>query len=76
VSTLTGGFVTHFVEQYLDTFFVDVGGNVGDLLNKSDEDLTHYESFRVHLRHAIRRSIGSTIGVTLAHPFAGYYLWV
>jgi hypothetical protein len=71
VSIFTGGFVTHLVEQHLDAFFKDLGGDVGDLLNKKEEDLDHYEAFRVNFRQTIRRSISSTIGLTLSHPFAG-----
>ncbi|KAI6191408.1 hypothetical protein M3Y97_00225100 [Aphelenchoides bicaudatus] len=70
VGSLTGGFVTNYVEQYLDTYFADLGGKLGDLESKEDEELTDFESFRVHLRHTIRSSIGSTVGVVISHPFA------
>lgn len=77
LGSLTGGFTSKIVEEYLDAFFVDVGGNVvdvgGNLNDISDMDLTFHQSFRVHLRHAIRRSIISTIGVIVSHPFAGKF---
>lgn len=73
---LVGGFATHWAERYLDTFFKDVGGDVSEFEGKHDEDLTHYESFRVHLRHALRRSISSTVGIVAAHPFAGLILTI
>jgi hypothetical protein len=70
VGTLAGGFGAYYAEKYLDTHYPDVGGEkLYEFLK--DEDLTHYESFRVHLRHAIRRSITSSVGIAITHPFMG-----
>jgi carrier protein len=66
--TILGGFAAHYTEKYLDTHYPDVGGRKENL-DKKDEDLSNYESFRVHLRYAIRLSISTTVGVTVTHPF-------
>lgn len=68
VGTVIGGFGAYYAEKYLDAYYPEVGGRQENL-EKADDELTNYESFRVHLRHAIRRSITSTIGVTITHPF-------
>lgn len=69
--SLVAGFTTQWAEKYMDTYFKDVGGDVESLEGREEVDLTHHESFRVHFRHALRRSITSTVGATVAHPFAG-----
>ncbi|KAI6183377.1 Mitochondrial carrier-like protein 2 [Aphelenchoides bicaudatus] len=68
VGTVLGGFASHYAEKYLDTYYPDVGGRK-DNLDKKDDELTNYESFRVHLRYAIRLSISTTVGVAVTHPF-------
>lgn len=70
VGTVIGGFGAYYAEKYLDEHYPEIGGKKENL-DKKDDDLAHYESFRVHLRHAIRRTITSSIGVTVTHPFTG-----
>lgn len=74
VGTIVGGFGAYYAEKYLDAHYPDVGGKNEDT-DKKDEELDNYASFRVHLRHAIRRTISSSIGVTITHPFTGYFLF-
>jgi len=68
VGTVAGGFAAYYSEKYLDAHYPEIGGSkLND--DKKDDELSNYESFRVHLRHAIRRSISSSIGITVTHPF-------
>jgi hypothetical protein len=69
--SLAESFTTQGVEIYMDSFLPTVGGSIRDLEGRRDEEMTDYEGFRIHLRHAVRRSISSSIGVVIAHPFYG-----
>ncbi|KAI6180623.1 hypothetical protein M3Y98_00740800 [Aphelenchoides besseyi] len=66
--TLVGGFASYYFERYLDVHYPEVGGKP-EFVNKDEEDLSHYESFRNQLRIAIRRSLSVSVGVTLTQPF-------
>ncbi|KAI6192450.1 hypothetical protein M3Y99_01935100 [Aphelenchoides fujianensis] len=68
LGTLVGGFSSYYFERYMDAHFPEVGGQP-ELVGKEEEELAHYESFRNHLRTAIRRCLSVTVGVTLTQPF-------
>lgn len=70
MGTIAEGFASFYTERYLDIYHPDLGGAKPNA-SKKDDELSNYASFRVHLRHAIRRSISTTIGITISRPFAG-----
>jgi len=68
LSTVVGGMTSYYAIKYLDEHYKDVGGapeNVGI----PEDQLSDYDSFRVHFRQAIRDTIGKAAGAVVAHPF-------
>ncbi|CAD5212865.1 unnamed protein product [Bursaphelenchus okinawaensis] len=67
LGTVVGGVSSYAFEKYIDEYYPDIGGNP-DNVDKADEELTDYESFKVHVRAAIRQSLSHTIGLIVQRP--------
>lgn len=71
---LIGGVVSYKVEKYLNEHYPNLGGAVDKVLTEKSEDaLGDYESFQVHLRAAIRKTVVHTISLTVSRPFLGLF---
>lgn len=69
LSFITSGVVSFSTCMYLDRYYPTLGG--APKKDKTDElQLSDHESFRIHLREAIRDTVSHSVGVIVSRPLA------
>lgn len=71
-ATLIGGAASYIFQQYIDQHYKEIGGDIPQAtLEKKEEELEDYESFRIHFRTAIRQTFSHTVGLIIQRPLTG-----
>ncbi|XGW10628.1 hypothetical protein V3C99_012266 [Haemonchus contortus] len=66
-SLILQGITSYKTKKYIDTYYPEIGGKPENE-NLDEKDLTDHQSFKRHLRNAIRESVVRVVTVTVARP--------
>jgi len=68
VANVTGSTAGFMGKLYIDRYYPNLGG-IPEFVGKEESQLTDHQSFRMHLRMAVRDSLTHGIGLVVSRPF-------